>query len=367
MPEWWKLKREIKRFGMQISELRPFIQGPMNRIYYDRFKRGEILLTEGRQVAKTNTAIILIFQPNGVFPSLFKQLDHFLDHDVAPIVVSNAPLHPADRAALESKCLFILERPNFGYDFGGYRDGVLEFLKRGIKVENLFVLNDSIWFPIWPECTLLETAKQAEADVFGIFYSKKSKKQSHWHLHSYFYRFSARLVQSPEFSRYWASMPLYNGSKRIVIRQFETKLTANFVSKGFTADSLLNDEDVRRETQALNDDHLIRLLTYNIEADPLSRSIFRSVEGLTPADKDWRVKVQHLIENSKFGNYFLNAHPWVFLDGVRSPILKKNRDDKFISQRREIFALGLDDTLLPEVRAEAQTWDQDARATRLSI
>jgi hypothetical protein len=357
MAEWWKLKREINRLGLQVSELRPYFQGPLNRLYYDQFKRSEVVISEGDQGAKKNAAVVLIYQPNGILPSTVQQLDHLIAHGITPVLVSNAKLADADRILLRRKCLFVLERPNFGYDFGGYRDAILEFLDRGLSVQNLFVLNDSIWFPIRPDCTLLETAMKDEADLFGIFYSRKSKKRSHWHLHSYFYRFSARVVESPAFRRYWSKMPLYTGSKRIVIRQFETKLTAYFLSKGFTADSLIKDDDVRRATRELDNADVHKLLEYNIRADPLSRSIFRSLEGLTPADQGWRSKVESLVMHSKFGNYFLNAHPLVFLDGLKSPILKKNRDHKFVCQRQEIFALGLDADLLPTVREEAKNWD----------
>ncbi|MEM9307301.1 MAG: rhamnan synthesis F family protein [Pseudomonadota bacterium] len=357
MVEWWKVRREFGRLGTQIVELRPFLMGPINRIYYDRMRRAEIVCTEGKQPGSSDLAVILIYQPEGLLKSTRSQLDHLLAHGVTPIVVSNADIGVEDRAFLEKKSLFILERPNFGYDFGGYRDAVLELLSRNLKFDNLFLLNDSIWFPIRENCTLLDTARRAPADVFGIFYSKKSKKKSHWHLHSYFYRFKGRLVQDAAFARYWKTMPLYEGSKRIVIRQFETKLTAYFVKNGFQAGGLYDAADVRRATHGLDDEQTLRAVDYYMANDHLTRSILRPVAESKEHAADWRAKVDDLIEHSKFGNHFLNAHPWVFLENLRSPILKKNRDAKFVGQRAEIIDLDLDKTLLPAVREEVRAWD----------
>jgi len=61
----------------------------------------------------------------------------------------------------------VIERPNFGYDFGGYRDGILLLEAWGIAPERLLILNDSIWMPLAPNSTLIDRFEAAEGAVIG--------------------------------------------------------------------------------------------------------------------------------------------------------------------------------------------------------
>lgn len=357
MAQWWKVKRELRRLGQQFMELKPLAMGPMNRAYYDLFLSKNVKVRPGLQPAREDLAVVLIYQPDGVLASTFAQLDHLLEHGVAPVVVSNATLSGQDLERLKSQCFLVIERPNFGYDFGGYRDAILALFEMNVVFQNLFVLNDSIWFPVRANCTLLQHARNSDVDLFGIFYTKKSKRKSHWHVHSYFYRFGPNIVSSDAFQSYWRRMPLYQGHKGIVIRQFEIKLTGYFKARGFSTGSLFEEADIRASTHSLSLQETQDLVNYNLSADELTRSFFQSMEGLTPDDPEWSTNLEKIIEHKKFGNYFLHAHPWVFLDRLQSPILKKNRDRKFVAQRKEVFSTGLDATLLPVVREEVRTWD----------
>lgn len=357
MAGWWKVKREISRVGQQFVELKPLLLGPINRIYYDTFLRKEIRLTEGNQPVKADIAVVLLYQPDGLLPSTFHQLSYFLQNDIAPVVVTNAALSEADRTRLEELSYLIIERPNFGYDFGGYRDAILELLDREVEIRNLFVLNDSIWFPVRDDCTLIETARSSEADLFGIFYTKKSKRESHWHFHSFFYRFGPQLVASAAFRDYWKKMPLYQGAKRLVIRQFEIKLTAVFKSKGFSTGSLYDAEDIQKASQMLGPEKTVEFVDYHLSADELTSSFFSAMEGLSIEDAAWEPTLNKIIAHRRFGNYFLHAHPWVFLEKLRSPIIKKNKGQKFVAQRDAIVSTGLVSELLPDVRDELKHWD----------
>ena len=357
MANWWKAKREVTRVWTQISEARLFAMGPVNRIYYDRFLKPQVRITEGNVPELSDLAIILIYQPDGLVQSTYDQLDHLISKGVAPIVVSNAPLSPSDEDRLKHKTRLILCRPNFGYDFGGYRDALLHVQDTGMEYGNLFLLNDSIWFPLYQDCDLIDRARRADSDVFGIYYTKKSRKTRHWHLHSYFYRFSKDLAASEVFAAYWRKMPMFQGSKRIIIRQFEIKLTAYFTQRGYTASGLYEAQDVRDAYAALSDAELHEVATRQLGSDQIMRTVFAPMKNLSPGDPDWQSAKTNVLERSKVGTYFLNAHPYVFLRELRSPILKKNREDKFVRQRAEIFQTGLQQMLSPTIKTEVENWD----------
>ena len=61
----------------------------------------------------------------------------------------------------------IFERPNFGYDFGGYKDAFLYIIENNLSVERLILLNDSTWFPISSEKDLIRQMEQSNTDFTG--------------------------------------------------------------------------------------------------------------------------------------------------------------------------------------------------------
>ncbi len=61
----------------------------------------------------------------------------------------------------------IVERPNFGYDFGGYHDGVWLIGKLGLRLREVLFLNDSVWFPILKNATLLADMRATSQDYVG--------------------------------------------------------------------------------------------------------------------------------------------------------------------------------------------------------
>jgi hypothetical protein len=72
-----------------------------------------------------------------------------------------------DRTTFQELSHMIVERPNFGYDFGGYRDGVWLIGKLGLRPREVLFLNDSVWFPILKNATLLAEMRATSQDYVG--------------------------------------------------------------------------------------------------------------------------------------------------------------------------------------------------------
>ncbi len=145
----WKVRRELGRLGQQLRAIpeavwEPFAAARMTGRWRAGFRRWTA------PGACAQGALVLCWQPRGLAPSFLDMLDHLVTCGYAPFVVSNAPLSSADRQSLHPRIWRAVERPNFGYDFGGYRDGLFLLRRWGIRPDRLVILNDSIWFPLCP-------------------------------------------------------------------------------------------------------------------------------------------------------------------------------------------------------------------------
>ncbi len=115
----------------------------------------------------TRVVIYLIYPKQGLVDSHFRALNYFLEHGYAPVVVSNVFLSQEDRERLQGCANHLIERPNYGYDFGGYRDGILFLRERLHTLDRLVLMNDSVWFPVAQAKDWLSTAENMGHDVVG--------------------------------------------------------------------------------------------------------------------------------------------------------------------------------------------------------
>lgn len=323
--------------------------GSARRRAYDVARFKNVVVTKGVENSFVDFAVIMIFQPNGLQGSLFETLRHFRAKGVAAIVVANHSLKSSDLERLQTEAHLIIQRPNYGYDFGGYREGVLTLLKTGVEIRNLFVLNDSIWFPLRPDCTLVDQALASNADLFGVSYNDRPGHRPLGHIQSYFYRFGRNVVHSADFRDYWRNL-FMTDNKGLVIRQCEMKLTNHFKNLGYTTDYLFGLEALRGAIKALNDDEFVTAVRYHAQVETSHGRVLLQLIDERP--DDWRQRLEEMVDARQFGKYFLIAHPDVLLTKLRSPVLKKDVQRIYQVQRSEMLKMGLEKTLIPAVREE---------------
>jgi hypothetical protein len=183
MPSAAKLSRELRRIGhMAVDGLRALAEPALLRRHDRRFNE-RVRLHPGGLREQVKIALYLVFSPGGI-PASTIATCRFLDaHGYAPFVVSNAPLSGADLDALRAVSWQVVTRPNYGYDFGGYRDGVKLLAELGVAPQRLVILNDSIWFPLSASCGLLERMEQA-GPVTGPMYERKEGRRHEGHFES---------------------------------------------------------------------------------------------------------------------------------------------------------------------------------------
>lgn len=342
----WKIKRELRRMWQHALMVPEAVFGPGQRRRYDRRKADLIRLSAGAQPMQANMAIFLLYQPRGLLPSTLETCRHLARHGFAVVAVSNAPLSDEDRARLLAETHQVMERPNFGYDFGGYRDGVLHVLDCGFQPETLLVLNDSIWFPLRPDCDFLDGVKTQGADVYGAV-------MSHDHLQSYFYAFKRGLVLSPFFRDLWQNLPTSDNKVAVVLR-CEKLLSGHIQRAGYTMGWFRSNADCVEAIGRLPDAELAEVIRYDQKND---NSLGRAFRGFRPEGPGWREAALALCARTRGVRYLLKDHPMILVRELDLPLLKKDRAPQYALQRRTLIESPLFAGLVPAVASEIRRWD----------
>ncbi|PJE27761.1 Rhamnan synthesis protein F [Pseudooceanicola antarcticus] len=356
LPPLWKIKRELVRFPVSVFSKFRASFAPLIRRGHDLTAHKTVHVHAGHLPQAPEIAVFLIYQPKEILGSTLLLLEHLVSRGIAPIVVANHPLTESHQKALAPFCFRMIERPNLGYDFGGYREGTLWVLKNLPDTEALYILNDSNWFPVSGDSTVIEAARAAPEDVWGLYLVVPLKRPEQQHLHSYFYRFNRRTFTSDAFRKFWETMPLVN-EKRLVVRRYEVGTSKYFREQGFSLGTLVTPQDILDATLSLSDEELVDVLAF---AERHRIALVPELKAFNASGPDRfkdRKAVAEMLTSTNFTLTYIANHPLVQIKGLDTPILKKNRDEVFVDMRSEIFRCNLGDRLHPTVRDEIAGWD----------
>ncbi len=361
-----KIMREARRLKTQaVSAFHVWsVLGRVQRINYDAARDRLVHVTQGAIELLDDVAVVLIYQPDGLLASTKYQLDWLIENGVSPVVVTNLTLAQQDREALAGKAYLVIERPNVGYDFGGYREGIQTILERGIRPKNLFVLNDSVWLPLHKDCDLVERGRDSPEDIWGLFTDldwknrRKERPEQYEHVQSYFFRFSGNLAASAAFARYWKNMPLVN-DRRFVISMFETRLTQHFRKLGYSAASMYDWAGFVDDLLSIADDRFVDLmLDHQSRMREKEARIIKAMRqrGLANALETRDALGDQIRRGEVFSSLFYVYPEFQKRHGI--PFLKKGRTPELILYRKELIRLGAHKDFVAPIRQEIETWDK---------
>lgn len=228
-------------------------------------------MTRGTLAESERCAVYVLYPRLGLQASHLASLSYLVSKGFAPLVVSNLPLAPHERERLLPLCRHLLERPNYGYDFGAYRDGVLLAAEVAPNMRQLVLANDSAWFPIPPSSDWLAQAERLNVDLAGavsnngwVDYLKDASRERPWifdplapqlHYCSFALLLGSRVLQDPGFIQFWRDLKL-TSDKRLTVLRGEVGLSRWIIDRGYRHSATL---DLRRFDQELEQVDVARL------------------------------------------------------------------------------------------------------------
>ncbi len=276
----WKIKRELGRVKQQFINLpgktATYFFGAR---YYDLVLAKKRRLVDGQIERSAKRAVYLIYPANGLLKSHLRTLKFLADNSISTTVVSNLPLSAEDEAEVLKHCHVYIERANFGYDFGGYRDGVLSMKDELAQTKQLILMNDSVWFPLYPDTDWLE-----QIDALGVDYasSVSSENKSNipkldnskfnqgyrphdklFHYGSFSLAIGPKILAHPGFLQFWKSFPLSNKKKATILRG-EIGLTTWVRENGFTHDETFGVKQFDEILDDLSNEKLVEIASHMI-------------------------------------------------------------------------------------------------------
>lgn len=240
-----KVKRELIRIVNQIINIPSAVFDRFfSTLYYDFFLARQISVIQGNVPLKEKVAVFLIFPDRGLTVGHLDSLRYIHAAGYSPVIVSNCPLSNKDVEALQPLAHKIVLRPNFGYDFGGYRDGIRLLKGDKDKILNLAIFNDSCWFPLPNSKCWLETAERMRVDFVGALSHSNTKwfatvsfpvglsreketDKNSLHYGSFALMFSRSALQRKEFWTFWENIRLSSSKNRTV--KFGEKALSKFM------------------------------------------------------------------------------------------------------------------------------------------
>lgn len=275
LPPARKIKRELTRVGRQARGLHKSVFRYLTeRPYYDHVTARQIRISDGEAARADKVAIYLLYPRHGILPSHLRALRWMLANGYAPLVISNLPITGPDRDTLRPLAWRMMERPNFGYDFGGYRDGVLHLGGALGGLERLVLLNDSSWFPLPGTEGWLRDAEtlgpefvgacshwgisRVETRDFRTIEWRFDTSDRNFHYGSFALSVGPKILQDPGFYHFWKRYRLTNDKSRTV-RRGETGLTRWVLRSGHSHGSTLDISGLDRDLAALSGSRLEEL------------------------------------------------------------------------------------------------------------
>jgi hypothetical protein len=329
----WKIRREFHRLGQQASALHEAIWEPIVQRRYDKMVRKGLPAFDGAIPLGPKMAIYLVYQPTTLPQSIVETCQHLVDNGYSPLVVANGGLPEASRIQLLPHVWKIVERPNLGYDFGGYRDGINQLHSWNVEPSKLLILNDSVWFPISDNCQLLQQMDAAEADVAGTVMRQKEKVGF---LESYLYLIDAQVLKNHAMQEFWKSFRM-TANKFKVIRRGERGHSVALRDAGFNLQPMFSSEDFLARLRMQDHIFLEKTLRYGVAE---TAGLSRERDELLDARKDeaWRAAVFDHVGRVLQNAQFYSAFPYAAVQLLNYPILKRSGDMVSILWRKAYLA-----------------------------
>jgi len=162
------------------------------------------------------------------------------------VFISNSLLDEQQNSRLVGLYNSIILRENKGFDFGAWKDALLqEGWDNLAAYDNITLMNDSCFGPFYDMEAMYNQMEQKDVDFWGVTDYKATKagmpgtnKSVPTHIQSYFMCFTNKIIRKEFFKNFWEKV-VYEKDVHTVVQKYETRLTNLLKKKGFNCGSLL--------------------------------------------------------------------------------------------------------------------------------
>jgi hypothetical protein len=239
---FWKLLREVRRIQDQFSIIAMDFYEPLLRQLHKRWLSKVARPLTGAISLNEKIAIFVLYQPNGVADSVLMTCDHLIHQGYSPFIICNSNLSEPDMTALICRSALLLVRPNFGYDFGAYQDGLHIIDIMEFKPDRLILMNDSTWFPLRSNdssITRMEASGRAFTGQVEKIEPDQRKERGIDHFESHFLMFTRTALESTAFIEFWHNYRA-SSDRRKTITRGEKQLSDTMFKAGFKSEGLVS-------------------------------------------------------------------------------------------------------------------------------
>lgn len=317
---------------------------PYRMRQHDRAFAEKAVQTRGQRPLGQKVAIYLIYQPKGLLQSTIETCRLLVGNGYAVLVMSNAPLSSTDHAKLAPFTYLLVERPNFGYDFGGYRDGIRLLQELGAKPGALIVMNDSVWWPVMGGDQLIKQMEEAGSDVVGTILhhlSPRNGKPRQPFLESYLYWFGPNALSSDAFWLFWDRYRVSN-LKYNAIHRGERKLTGALLNAGLKATGLFSVSALIKALRTAGRNEQVKALTYAAFTDNDFAEKAQLLLAEQKKDNDWSEQMLSFVTEVTKKRIFHSTFPYASMKLLQANYLKKTPSEPKTSVHYIVRARVLD-------------------------
>jgi hypothetical protein len=290
LPPLWKVKRELIRLGLRANERLPFayLLDTIRQHHHDRQAHEALRETSGSLPLGDRVAVFILFQPKGIAGSTYFTLEHLAQNGWSVVVVSNSPLTLSDRKKLSASSSHVIERPNFGYDFGAYREGWRWLDRQGYRPQRLILMNDSTWFPLRRGDDSLSRMEALDADLAGhVFKTEKTEDRGRDHIESHLLMLGPRALAHRGIRTFMHSYVMSN-SKAATIRRGEKGISQAAIAAGLKVKALFGREEMLSLLAGLSDEQLLVALQKLALHNDAGRKVREIWLAAAAAGRPWR-------------------------------------------------------------------------------
>jgi Rhamnan synthesis protein F len=347
----WKIRRELETARQQLQAIPERLIGPGRQRRLDSQFPNSFRVMNGMAPLGPKVAIFLVYQPRGMSASAVATCRHLGERGYSVVLVANSPLSADDEQALGQWVWRFVERPNFGYDFGGYRDGIRLLWHWSVSPDSLIILNDSVWFPLDRNETMLASMEASSAGFLGALRHVDLPETDTEHAGiflSYFFLIKRAVLTSEVFVNYWNGY-VSTSNKYLTVRRGERGFSRTLFGAGVPSEGLYSRDRFLAAVSQQPAAFLRQTLVYGAYTDPGLERARDALLQATATSEAWRLQaidhIRAVVNKRNFHSSFCFAS--IRLLGI--PLLKKNKGELQVRMRRQyLLAVKAGDLPAPE-------------------